>query len=371
MSNQEMQFADPDWKPSQQLDPKTSPGEQEAYNPQPINTDYREQNQWRAAPTQQEGYTGLRPYTGLPPQQMQGGNFRPRYRRRGRGPWFWIILAIIIVSLMSGGFGSTFSRFSGGDRFGGQSSVVEPARVFNVSGQITPTVMITDNNGAIHVQSSDNQNNITVQSTTNSGFFGNPNKLPVTYNQSPDGNTINVNVPDMGQSSVDLQVTVPQGTNLQLQTNSGDINVTSVDGKMTLTTTSGSIEASNDVITGSSSLTTNSGDITAKQTMLSNPATISTRSGDINFDGTIGQTGTYQFQTNSGSVDLTVPPTPPFHVDALTTSGSINSSDFPGVQKSDLGSGAKATGDVGGSTSQQEAKLIINVGSGDINLHQG
>src|SRR6266566_5650026 len=100
MSNQEMQFADPDWKPSQQLDPKTSPGEREASNPQPINTDYREQNQWRAAPTQQEGYTGLRPYASPPPQQMQGGNFRPRYRRRGRGPWFWIILAIIIVSLM-------------------------------------------------------------------------------------------------------------------------------------------------------------------------------------------------------------------------------------------------------------------------------
>ncbi len=354
MSNQEMQFADPDWKPSQQLDTKTSPGEREANIPQPINTDYREQNQWRTAPpspTQQEGYTGLRPYAGPPPQQMQGGNFRQRqYRRRGRGPWFWIILAIIIISLMSGGFGSSFSRFSGGDRFGGQSSVVETAHVFNVSGQITPTVVINDNNGAIHVQSSDNQYNITVQSTTNSGFFGNPNKLPVAYNQSPDGNTLNINTPDIGQGSIDLQVTVPQGANLKLQTESGDISVTGVDGQMTLTTDSGSIDASNDVINGTSTITTNSGNIT--------------------FNGTIGTTGTYQFQTNSGSVDLTVPSAPAFHVDALTTSGSINSSDFPGVQKSDLGSGAKATGDVGGSSSQPGANLIIKSGSGDINLHQ-
>ncbi len=50
MSNQEMQFADPDWKPSQQLDPKNNPQEQEVYNPQPVNTDYRDQNKWRTAP---------------------------------------------------------------------------------------------------------------------------------------------------------------------------------------------------------------------------------------------------------------------------------------------------------------------------------
>src|SRR5438876_3757670 len=108
MSNQEMQFADPDWKPSQQLDSKTNPQGQEVNNPQPINTEYREQNQWRTAPPappQQEGYTGLRPYAGPTPQQS--GNFGQRpYRRRGRGPWFWIILAIIIISLASGGFRS-------------------------------------------------------------------------------------------------------------------------------------------------------------------------------------------------------------------------------------------------------------------------
>src|SRR2546425_5725812 len=110
MSNQEMQFADPDWKPSQQLHKKESPQEQEAYRPQPINADPREQQQWRAAqaaPPQQEGYAGLPPYAGIAPQQMQGRDFRqPQYRRRGRSPWLWIILAILFISLMSGGFRS-------------------------------------------------------------------------------------------------------------------------------------------------------------------------------------------------------------------------------------------------------------------------
>src|SRR5439155_14382968 len=116
MSNQEMQFADPDWKPSQQLDPKNNPQEQEVYNPQPVNTDYHEQNKWGSAPSslpQQEGYTGLRPYAGPVPGQMQGGNYRQRpYSRRGRGPWLWIILAFIVISLISGG-----SRFGKGPDF--------------------------------------------------------------------------------------------------------------------------------------------------------------------------------------------------------------------------------------------------------------
>jgi putative adhesin len=361
MSNQEMQFADPDWKPSQQLDPKTSPGEREAYNPQPINTDYREQNQWRAAPpapTQQEGYTGLRPYDGPPPQQMQGGNYRQRqYRRRGRGPWFWIILAIIIVSLMSGGF----NRF-------GNNHVLEKQE-YAVTGR--PTIIINDTNGNIQVNVGATSNNVIIQADKESSFFSNANGIQADIHQDST-NLIRATVPDGQQGSVDFTVTIPQGADLQLQTISGDINVTGVDGQMSLTAISGNINASNDVINGSSSLNTTSGDITAKQTTLSEPATISTTSGDINFNGTIGTNGTYQFQSTSGNVDLTVPSTPPFSFNASTTSGTINS-DYTSVivQSTPPGPGAKATGDVGGSSSQPGVKLIINTISGDINLHQG
>jgi hypothetical protein len=344
MSNQEMQFADPDWKPSQQLDPKTSPGEREASNPQPINTDYREQNQWRAAPpapTQQEGYAGLRPYAGPPPQQMQGGNFRPQYRRRGRGPWFWIILAIIIVSLMSGGFGS-FNSFNH-NRFD-NNPPIERTYDYNVDG--TQTIVINDTNGNVTVTEGQSNTHVTIQTVNEKNPFGNPNDIQPKIIQ--DANNITANI----QGSVDLQVTVPKGSNLKLLTNSGNINVTGIDGQMTLTTNDGNINASNDVINGSSSLTTTSG--------------------DINFNGTIGTNGTYQFQSTSGNVDLTVPSTPPFSVNATTTSGTI-SSDYTSVsvQTNPPGPGAKATGDVGGSSSQPGVKLMINTISGDINLHQG
>ena len=343
-----MQFADPDWKPSQQLDTKTNPQEQEVNNPQPINTGYREQNQWRTtppSPPQQEGYTGLRPYAGPAPQQRQGEYFGQRqYRRRGRGPWFWIILAIIIISLMSGGWRS----FNGP---GFDRNHVEPKQIvgkpidYTVTGQAT--IVIFDPDGNVTV--TEGQSNTVMIRAVNNNPFGNPNVIqPVS---SQDGNTINASVPDSQQGPVDLQVTVPQNAILQLTTDSGNINVSGVDGQMKLITNSGSIDASNDVMSGSSALTSHSGDLT--------------------FDGTIGANGTYQLLTNSGTVDLTVPSTPAFHVDATTDTGSITS-DFPSVsmQNNSSGSGSKASGDVGGNSQGQAAKVTITTGSGDINLHQ-
>src|SRR5216684_3917996 len=163
MSNQEMQFADPDWKPSQQLDTKTNPQEQEVYNPQPINADSREQNQWTAAPSappQQEGYTGLRPYTGPEPQQMQSGNFRQRpYRRRGRGPWFWIILALIIIAMTSGGFRSFNGPSFGPNPFNQKQIEVKP---IDYTVNVQPTIVINDPNGNVTVTEGKSNIDVTI-----------------------------------------------------------------------------------------------------------------------------------------------------------------------------------------------------------------
>jgi DUF4097 and DUF4098 domain-containing protein YvlB len=372
MSNQEMQFADPDWKPSQQLDTKTNPQEQEVYNPQPVNADSREQNQWRAAPSappQQEGYTGLRPYTGPEPGQMQGGNFRQRpYRRRGRGPWFWIILAIIIIAMTSGGFRSFNGPSFDHNPFNQQQIVGKPI-IYTVSGQ--PTIVINDTNGNVQVNVGSSTTDVVIQAIRESNFFGNPNDIPANISQDANNaNIITASVQDGQQGSVDFNVTVPQGANLQLQTDSGNINVNGVNGQMTLNTKSGSIDASNDVMSGTSKISTSSGDISAKSTTLSGQATISTDSGNIGFDGTIGTTGTYQFQTSSGNVDLIVPTTPSFHLNASTSSGSIHSNGFPGVNVQDINSGQKVNGDVGGSSQGQGANVTITTVDGNIDLHQ-
>jgi hypothetical protein len=346
MSNQEMQFADPDWKPSQQLDTNNIPQDQEVYTPQPINTDYREQNKWRTAPPsppQQEGYTGLRPYAGPVPGQMQGGNIRQRpYSRRGRGPWFWIILAFIVISLISGGsrFGNGFGDGNGPgfdhNPFNKQQVVPQNYDYTVAPGQAT--IVINDPNGNVTVTQGQSNTDVIIQPVNGNSFPGNPNDIQQSISQT--GNTITASV----QDSVDLQVTVPNGANLSLNTGSGTINVSGVEGQMTLITTDGGIDASNDVLSGSSTITTNTG--------------------DINFDGTISKGGNYQFSTSSGTINVALPSSPAFHVVATTNSGSI---DIPGVQNNS--SGTQASGDVGANSPVQGTNVTIKSDSGKINLH--
>lgn len=343
MSDQEMQFADPDWKPSQQLDTNTKQQEQEAYTPQPINSGYREQNKWDASPSpssQQEGYTGLRPYAGPVPGQMQSGNFRQRpYSRRGRGPWFWIILAFIIFSLISGG-----SRFSNGfgNRSGFDRNPVEPKQMmgqpidYTVNGQAT--IAINDPNGNVTVTQGQSNTDVIIQPVDGNSFPGNPNDIQQSISQN--GNTITATIPN----SQDLLVTVPMGANLSLNTGSGTINVKGVDGQMTLVSNDGTINASNDTLSGSSSLTT--------------------QSGDINFDGTISTGGNYQFNTTNGTVTVALPSTPAFHVVATTNSGSLN---MPGVPKNS--SGTQATGNVGANSAVQGTNVTMKSDSGDMTLN--
>ena len=308
MSNQEMQFADPDWKPSQQLNTNNNPQEQEAYTPQPVNSDYRDQNKWRTAPPsplQQEGYTGLRPYEGPVPGQMQGGNFRQRpYRRRGRGPWIWIILAFIIISLMSGGW-----RSFNGPAF--DRNPVEQKQMmgkpidYTVTGQAT--IVINDPNGNVTVTQGKSNTDVIFQPIGGNSLPGNPNDIQQGISQN--ANNITANIPD----SVDLQVIVPKGSNLSLNTEAGNIN----------------------------------------------------------FDGTFDTPGTTQFQTTHGDITVTVPSSSAFHLDASTNSGSINS-DFPNVKIQDntSGSGQSVNGVVGGSSQGQVPNVVIKSDSGDIHLNQ-
>src|SRR5215469_4717334 len=75
----------------------------------------------------------------------------------------------------------------------------------------------------------------------------------------------------------------------------------SVSGQVVLTSNTGSVQASGGTLSGNSQLITNTGSIT--------------------FSGSLSQMGTYQFQTNTGSVDVTIPGTSVFHVDASTDTG--------------------------------------------------
>lgn len=386
MSDQDMQFADPDWEPTRPPQKQAGTQQSTAYTPQPVNDDLRERFQQPAIETpsgQNEVYGGLPPYAGTMPEQPRQAPYpyqRMPYRRRRRGAWFWIIIAILFFSLLGGGSSVLGSI--------GQRSVTQD-HAFPTSLGGTPTIVINESAGNIHVQRG---NSLTIEDVKKSSFFDDPNNIGVKFNQT--GSTITVNV-DTGNSplssrSVDFNITVPDSANLQLQTTSGDISVNGTSGAMTLGTVSGNITTANDTFAPNAVLSTTSGDIhstqdqfngevgfstvsgsiTMDQDSLNGPAKANTTSGDIEFNGTIATSlATYEFNTVSGDIHVGLPSSTNFNVQASTGSGSINADDFPSINVRDTnhGSGSQANGTVG---SSPDVWLTIGTTSGDITIHQ-
>jgi hypothetical protein len=201
-----------------------------------------------------------------------------------------------------------------------------------------PTIVINDPNGSITVNTGGQSGSVTVQT-----LGRDQESVPsATYS----GDSLQIGVDKSPWSQTDLEVTVSDEADLVIQTNSGDINVTGVNGQV--------------------NLTSDSGTITLSQVSLARNSSVSTNSGDIRFDGGIDPNGgSYQFHSESGSVDVTLPPDTSFHADVTTKSGSINS-DLPEVNSQP--SGGNIAVDVGNSPL---ANVMIKTDSGSINLNKG
>src|SRR5258708_14199054 len=146
MGDQEMQFADPAWRPSQQRG--------DAATPQPINHDEYEQVASTYAQPD-EAYANSAYASGYHAQSQQGTVLRPTQRRRF-GPLFWIIGILIIIALMGGGMQWSFG--DGGRDFptmhmSQQQSFEKMGPVQTFSVGIHPTIVVNYPNGDIHVHS--------------------------------------------------------------------------------------------------------------------------------------------------------------------------------------------------------------------------
>ena len=103
MSDQEMQFADPDWKPTRPLQKQAGAQGSPVYTPQPVNDDFRKDAQQVEETPLEEGYNGLRPFAGATSQTSRQSPRQAPYQyqrmpKRRRGAWFWIIIAILFFS---------------------------------------------------------------------------------------------------------------------------------------------------------------------------------------------------------------------------------------------------------------------------------
>lgn len=370
MSDEEMQFADPEWQPPGQ---RGTASEQEPFHPQPINAPPGEQPGWQSPPREEsDGESDS--YAGYRARQQQSYTAPPKQQRRRRSrQWFWIILVLILFTSFAGRpffieggsfvegfvlenfiFGLLILGFlvaviallrSRGSVTFRNTSTVE-TRDFLVGKR--PTIIVKSGAGTIHVRTSAESNQVRIRATKQSkGMMRSNTDLQVHYNQRAEDNTITVDSMHgwsiFGKNSVDYDITVPLITDLDLKTDVGKIYVSDVIGQMMLMSDAGSIHATQVSLQGQSKLKTDVG--------------------SLNFSGSIDPHGAYKFVSDAGSVNITLPEDASFHVDASTDLGSINS-DFQLSGQSRM-SRKKLNGNVG---NPPYATLTLKTDLGSINL---
>jgi len=280
-----------------------------------------------------------------------------QYRRRG-SCLRRLLIFVVVVALL--GAGAAFIA---------RNTILAGPTTIAVSAHPTLVIDSHANNGStfthdatsIHIQAANTGNKIILQAMNPYGISL-PLSIPVPYDRSSDGSTIIIDVDSLQSSRVDI--TVPAALDLKLYTNSKNIEVDGVSGQVVLSSNSGTITVTHSTLSGSSLLVNNSGAINATQDNLSGPVTFNNNGGSITFNGSIDSNGTYQFQSNSGTIDVTLPRNTSFHLDATANSANNASitSDFPGLPVKK----AAIHADVG---SPPRALVTLYNNGGSIKLH--
>ncbi len=295
-------------------------------------------------------YPDLQEYPPLAPYQHPQSSFADNFGllgvllARGCGPRTWGCLISLLLLLTLG---------TAAILFGSSVLAIGPTTITVSSHPILILNNDTYNNApVIHIHSSAIRNQIVLQPT------GAPVHFTIPYDQTSDHSTVIV---DAGiVDSQQLDITVPATTSLKISTNTGNIEVDGISGQMVLLTNGGSITVTNSTMTNASLINANTSAIKVLQSTLSGPVTLSNNQGSITFDGSLAAQGNYQFLSNQGVIDVTLPRTTSFHIDAEVTNGSITT-DFPGLQVEQ----SAIHSDVG---TPPRAQLTLN-NNADIHLH--
>jgi hypothetical protein len=325
------------------------PPEQSSHEPppMPINTDPREQEGAQqsyedpyaanvGSASYDEGYRG--PYAA--PSSTLGEKIQPR-RRISLDLWQLILLLVAAFIVGAGLGGSIFNGF-----FGFLFAIVALVVAFIAIAKIgfdkavpilphnflvndTPTLIVRNPAGSIHIHRG-KVNEVLVQGTKHiTTIFGNNQDLPVEFAQ--EGNTIRVKADGMGgnpnvslnnMGHVDLDITVPEFCDLQVDGNAGVIRVTGTNGKANLKTSAGAIHIEQATMEDAQ-ITTNAGTLNFEQSLLKGQANIETNAGTIHFAGVINAGGNYRMHTNAGTIHTSLPGSSSFVLKAHTDLGTV------------------------------------------------
>ncbi len=252
-------------------------------------------------------------------------------------------------------------------------TVTIPMPVQTIPVSAHPHLVINDTMGTVSIRRGEN-GVVSVAPTKHvSGIGVTPENMQVGYDLRDNllrvSTQIKWNVLQFGLRSIDLEITVPESCDIQVDNGSGRINADGLHGTIQLRTGSGRIEVSalrgnialktgsgsirGQEINGQLELKTGSGRIDIQQTVMAGTSRLKTGSGSITFDGTLDPRGNYEMKTGSGSVNLTLLPDASFQLQASTGSGGIVN-EFAGIATSN----------------RSQAQLKVKTGSGSIRVHR-
>lgn len=197
------------------------------------------------------------------------------------------------------------------------------------------------------------QVNVQVTKRVRGGLFGSADeadleKIHVEVTQS--GDTIRVEAESPGRSllskqiNIDVEITAPRGTDIDLQLNAGNSAIEGIEGRVTAKVNAGNLEMRNVTLADGSALTCNAGNL------IITAALAAGASADL--------------RVNAGNARLRLPADTAAYLDARTHAGSIDVSGFP-IQVSRRFAQATASGALG---PNPQGTLTVRVDAGQATL---
>lgn len=211
---------------------------------------------------------------------------------------------------------------------------VFPQQSLPVSG--TPTLVINGPVGNVKIHSG-SSNSVVINATEHGDLFSNLSTNDVTVAPAPESNDIVVQTEDgssmFDHKHIDLDIALPSTSNIRVIIPIGSLDINGISGQMNLQMYVGALHFENGTIEGQS--------------------TFKNETGEITFDGAIASHGTYNFEDNTGTINLTLP---------SNSSFALNASVNPGKLNNDFGSNTVGP--------QPSSQVYVHTNTGNVNIHK-
>jgi hypothetical protein len=178
----------------------------------------------------------------------------------------------------------------------------------------------------------------------------------ITLDTAQSGDTVHVGIhePGFGQfpqvvkRQVELSITVPASTNLDLELSAGNAEVSGLTGTLQGHMSAGNLDLRDMTVTGDSSLHMSAASMT--------------------YDGSLASGASFEVSMSAGNLDITLPRATATHVEASATAGNVDVSGWSGIHPSRQAGESSLSADL---NPNPTSTLSIQVSAGNVTLRPG